>query len=326
MRAKGDGQATQCHSFGFRQQRLETYLQQCQTLHPFGAAISGSPIGEWHAAKSLAAPSKQPKEPFYKQLMQPNGLQHAICVRAFDDGHNEVLMTFQRPDTAEAFERDDVDLLNRLSPHIELTFRLSTEFSRLRMQAAVARQALDRLAAPLWVVDAEGAVIFANRAAEEGGVPGIAVRLGRLVADAPNNHTRLATLLQQACAAKSQSGALSLERPEGGRLSVMVSPLPADSPLVADSRRPLVLLMVHDPSASDEQPLDVLAALYGLSPAECRLAAVLLEGLTMAEAAERLSVRISTIRTQVKSMFWKTGTHRQAELMKLLSGALILKI
>jgi len=55
------------------------------------------------------------------------------------------------------------------------------------------------------------------------------------------------------------------------------------------------------------------------------LSSLLLEGCTLTEAAERLEVQVSTVRTQLKSIFWKTGTHRQGELMKLLSGALLLK-
>ncbi|QDQ28632.1 hypothetical protein FNU76_21005 [Chitinimonas arctica] len=326
LRDKATGKPLQWHSFGHSEAVIASYADKYLQIDPWTAIIDRTPVGEWICEHQHFDDRFVAQNEFFQHYMLPNGLRRVIGARAFDDGHNEAIIGFQRGLDAAPFNEGEAELLKRLSPHIELACRLSTEFSRLRMQAAVARQALDRLAAPLWVVDGEGRVLFANHAAEIGGLPGICVRQGRLVADAPNIHARLASLLQQASARQAQGGALALERTDGGRLTVLVAPLPADSPLAADSQRPLVLLMAHDPSVSEAQPLDVLAALYGLSPAECRLAALLLEGCTPSEAAERLQVQVSTVRTQLKSMFWKTGTHRQGELMKLLSGALLLKV
>ncbi|MEH6458362.1 helix-turn-helix transcriptional regulator [Chitinimonas sp. JJ19] len=326
LRDKHASKPRQWHSFGHSEQSLASYADRYVAMDPWTMIVNRTPVGEWVAEHQHFDDAFVAKNEFFQRYMLPNGLRRLIGTRAFDDGRIEALIGFQRGPDAEPFSDSDTELLTRLSPHLELACRLSTEFSRLRMQAAVARQALDRLAAPIWVLDGDGRVLFANHAADEGGLPGMAVRQGRLLADAPAVHARLTSLLTQATSRTAQSGALALERQDGGRLTVLVAPLPAGSPLVADSQRPLVLLMAHDPSASDAQPLDVLAALYGLSPAECRLAALLLEGWTPAESAERLQVQVSTVRTQLKSMFWKTGTHRQGELMKLLSGALLLKV
>jgi DNA-binding CsgD family transcriptional regulator/PAS domain-containing protein len=250
--------------------------------------------------------------------------RRVVASRAFEDGANYALVGFSRNTQAPAFSEADTEFLTRLSPHLELACRLSSEFSRLRVQAAIARQALDRLATPLWVVDSDGVVLFANHAAESG-LPGIALRNGKLVPGNAALAARLSALLVRATGPKPLSGALALEQGDSPRQTVMVAPLPADSPLAADWHRPLALLMAHNPTATDAQPLDVLTALYGLSPAECRLSSLMLEGCTLTEASERLEVQVSTVRTQLKSIFWKTGTHRQGELLKLLSGALLLK-
>jgi DNA-binding CsgD family transcriptional regulator len=65
-------------------------------------------------------------------------------------------------------------------------------------------------------------------------------------------------------------------------------------------------------------PEEWLQQLYGLTPAESRLALLLAAGNAPKEAAQQLQVGISTVRSQLKSIFAKTDTNRQSELVRLL--------
>lgn len=66
------------------------------------------------------------------------------------------------------------------------------------------------------------------------------------------------------------------------------------------------------------QPI-ILRTLFGITPAESRLAMLLVKGYSATEAAEELGVRISTVREKLSSMFAKTRTSRQPELVSMLS-------
>jgi pimeloyl-ACP methyl ester carboxylesterase/DNA-binding CsgD family transcriptional regulator len=57
----------------------------------------------------------------------------------------------------------------------------------------------------------------------------------------------------------------------------------------------------------------------GLTAAEARLAAKLVQGLQVADAAESLGISAHTARTQLKNIFAKTGARRQGELLRLLT-------
>ena len=70
----------------------------------------------------------------------------------------------------------------------------------------------------------------------------------------------------------------------------------------------------------------MLAAVFGLTAAETRLAAQLASGASLAEAAEKLKVSRTTVRTQLQSVFAKTETRRQADLMRVLQGCLSLPL
>ena len=63
---------------------------------------------------------------------------------------------------------------------------------------------------------------------------------------------------------------------------------------------------------------EMLRALYGLTAAEAVLTRLLVQGLPLAEAAAQLGVRVQTVRTRLKTIFEKTDTHRQAELVRLV--------
>ncbi|MNG24166.1 Bacterial regulatory protein, luxR family [compost metagenome] len=61
-----------------------------------------------------------------------------------------------------------------------------------------------------------------------------------------------------------------------------------------------------------------LTDLFQLTTAEQRLAELLCVGLQPRECAERLDTSINTVRSQLRSLFRKTGTERQTELVRLL--------
>jgi DNA-binding CsgD family transcriptional regulator len=62
-----------------------------------------------------------------------------------------------------------------------------------------------------------------------------------------------------------------------------------------------------------------LRALFELTAAEARLARHLSSGDTLEEIAERLSIKLTTARSQLAVIFSKTGIRRQSKLVAILS-------
>jgi DNA-binding CsgD family transcriptional regulator len=62
-----------------------------------------------------------------------------------------------------------------------------------------------------------------------------------------------------------------------------------------------------------------LRALFDLTAAEVRLAQRLARGDSVEEAAQALSIKMTTARTQLAAVFAKTNTRRQAKLVAILS-------
>jgi DNA-binding CsgD family transcriptional regulator len=60
------------------------------------------------------------------------------------------------------------------------------------------------------------------------------------------------------------------------------------------------------------------AAIYGLSPTQKQLAALVAEGVTLPEIARRLRIRTSTARTHLQRIFDKTGVRTQPALVRVM--------
>ncbi|MBM68914.1 MAG: hypothetical protein CME43_05505 [Haliea sp.] len=82
----------------------------------------------------------------------------------------------------------------------------------------------------------------------------------------------------------------------------------------------LVLLLrgpVRDCVPSQARLMD----LFGVTPAEAKLVAHLVDGQTLTAAAKALGISRNTARGQLASVFTKTGVNRQNQLVRLVSGA-----
>jgi DNA-binding CsgD family transcriptional regulator len=99
-------------------------------------------------------------------------------------------------------------------------------------------------------------------------------------------------------------------------LSLAVGPLSAISPWRDDG--PAAFILVTEPNGASARSSRLLQQIFGLSAAEVRVAQRLMLGETPEEAAASLGIKISTLRWHLASLYRKTDTRRQAELVRLL--------
>jgi DNA-binding CsgD family transcriptional regulator len=105
----------------------------------------------------------------------------------------------------------------------------------------------------------------------------------------------------------------------GEKRPLVLRILPVDGAARAPFLGARALLLLLDLNAKLSPDPAVVARAFGLSPAETRLASLIAGGSALERAAEELGVSRETARNQLKSVFAKTDTHRQAELVALLA-------
>ncbi len=87
---------------------------------------------------------------------------------------------------------------------------------------------------------------------------------------------------------------------------------------------PQALFTVFEPGAAIDIDPYILAMTFDLTPAEARLAGLVVNGRSPEECATKLGVKISTIRSQLISIYGKTGASGQADLVRLVLSATVL--
>jgi DNA-binding NarL/FixJ family response regulator len=79
------------------------------------------------------------------------------------------------------------------------------------------------------------------------------------------------------------------------------------------------MVVIVDPEDLSPSERD-LADLFGLSPAESRLAAALTTGKRLSDIVAASGLQITTLRTQFSSILRKVGVEWQADLARVLSS------
>ena len=269
------------------------------------------------------------KTEFYEHYLRPQRLLHRLCGVVCRYGPEFWYLTAARRPGQPVFGDADKQDLARLLPHVERALELSWEFARERSARHALLDVLDQLPTAIVVVDAEARPVMINAAAE--GIlalgDGMLISGRRLEALWHAERARLAQLIAAACAvpngaAMTAGGHLTVTRPSGLRpFLVAVSPLPRSLRDRSGRQTPVAAVIIKDPQAAPHASAESrreLTTLYDLTRAEERLLDLILDGRGLFEAAAHLGVSRNTARTHMKRIYAKTGTSRQAELVRRL--------
>jgi DNA-binding CsgD family transcriptional regulator len=125
---------------------------------------------------------------------------------------------------------------------------------------------------------------------------------------------------------KMEPSTLLISRSEQQPLTVSIIPAKllldsVDAELHESERLPAAVVLVVDPETPLACSIQRVCKVYGLTPAETRLAELLVDGLTLSEIADAVQLKLSTVRVYLKQIFSKTGVHRQPMLIRMLLTA-----
>jgi DNA-binding CsgD family transcriptional regulator len=303
-----------------------TYFQYFARRNPFVQPAIGNPNTPW-PLNVRTDEDQFPKDEFvrteyYNDFLKPQDIHSCLIVRLGRQGGRQSTLNVSRPGHREQFDGADLALARRLHPDLIRAFNLSRKFADLGALAAGLTETLERSPHGVLLLDDTGRVVHANTIAERLAAEGDGLRIagGRLGAWPSQAARQLEALIGRAAGrdgATRRGGSMAL--PTESRLlplSLTVAPLRAERLLAFAA--PSVLVCVTDLEAGASLPTQHLAALFGLTPAEARVALALFEGATPREAAAQFGVSPHTVHAQLARIFDKTGTNRQAELIRLM--------
>jgi DNA-binding CsgD family transcriptional regulator len=223
------------------------------------------------------------------------------------------------------FGREEKRLFLALRPHMERALALFARLKRTESQKTIFEETLDRLLIGTFILDGSGSLIEVNRVgqliAAQG--KGLSIERERLVLSNPRDHARLTLAIGQALAYREGDSvacfvdALRIERSGGRPLSLLVRTV-SDADQYQSEVSPALIVYACDPMQQEMAPKRFVAQLFGFNSSEASLAALLANGMTLAQAARELGITENTARTYSKRMFDKMGVRRQTELVRLI--------
>ena len=190
----------------------------------------------------------------------------------------------------------------------------------IRREAAAAN--FTDLSLAIMIVDEELCVMFANGAARRLLADDDRLRLERSMlvgGGALLLQPLIASALGAAELAETQRPTVELPRGSRPPLHVRVVPLQPQSNAVGENGKcGVAMLIVCDPERDAARDRERLRGRFGLTAAEAEFALEIVKGDGRQAAATRRGIAASTARSHLSAIFEKTGTRRQAELVRLL--------
>ena len=228
--------------------------------------------------------------------------------------------TFERWQDVGPPSAAEIALLDSLRPHLA---RAGLIAARLRMERARGALAgLDALGLAAAVLTRNGKVLCANAPFEALSDLFVSLAHGRLaLAEAAAQALFQAAMAEMAARPVAGIRSIALRgRDERPPLVLHLAPLVREAH-AAFFGADLLLLVTPLRAASPIPSLRLLHALFDLTAAECKLAAALSSGLALRQAAAATGIAFTTARSYLETIFHKTGTHHQHELVALLKSA-----
>lgn len=313
----------------------DIYLQRC--LERFHTADCG-------VSQVLATKTELQHNDFWTDYMERFDVGPMIWAKLAERSDYHASISIVRANKAELFGQPELELLTALSPHLRQALQMSRTLHNLQTSNAMLSQSVEEMGIAICMVRQDASILRSTEAANHllSAQDGICVKGGRLQVTLDQEHRLLDALIAGACQTTARSGlqqpirtrsnaagavqvrtwtarsggGLLITRRLSRPLQVVVSPFCPGTLLPEPEAT--ALIQFSDPSSIPKSRAAVLAALYSLTPTESRFADLLLRGLEVREAADRMRITFETARYHLKRILAKTGTGRQTELMRLM--------
>lgn len=265
---------------------------------------------------------------FYKEWAQPQGYLDAVSATLDKSTTSYAAVAVARHQRDGLVDSEMRRRMRLLAPHFRRAVAIGKVIEAHRIEAATLADTLDGLAAGMFLVDAVGRIVHANARghailADAKILKGFG---GRLSATDLQADKTLSDVFEAAdsggdVAVGARGIAVPLTARDGERWVAHVLPLTSGARRQAGvSYSAVAAVFVRQTTLDLPSPLETIADLYQLTPAELRVLMAIVEIGGVPDVAPVLGISETTVKTHLSRLFEKTGTKRQADLVKLVAA------
>jgi DNA-binding CsgD family transcriptional regulator len=314
---------------GYSDADERSYREYYTAINPFWSRtdLHSSP-GDLVTRKMIIDTPSLQKTEYYNDFALPLKLFDFVAGTLLkQDSVFGMFILFRAPD-APPCQTEEVNLLREFMPHLTRSVQLQTRISTVENKCSALTNAFDGIQRGVILLDTKGQIVFMNSAAQTimSRKDGLTTNRRKLCARSDYENTLLMRMIQDtALVARGRRCSLSSGNTVVSRTStgssyyLTINSMPPAS--LTGLQDPAVAVFISDPNDAIKTPDTRLKDLFGFTKAEARLSQLLVGGMELREAAEQIGVSYSTVRTQLCRILAKTKTHRQSELIRVLTFA-----
>jgi DNA-binding CsgD family transcriptional regulator/PAS domain-containing protein len=264
---------------------------------------------------------------FYREWAYPQGLVDGATAILHKTPTAVAMLTVYRHRRDGAVDDDTRERMRSLAPHVRRAVRIGKLLDRSQSQTRAFASTLDGLNAAVFFIDAAGQLVHANAAARamlsRGDV--LTAPNRRLLARKPAVDGILRDALAAARNGQDATGgkglALSVTTRQGEDEDYVVHVVPLSSATwPGHGSGAMAALFVSRAGLTMPSSPELIREHYKLTPTELRVVLAICEIGGVPEVAGALGVSTTTVKTHLDGAYRKTGTNRQADLVRLVAG------
>jgi DNA-binding CsgD family transcriptional regulator len=303
------------------------YFEKYIAMNPLYPALTFFEAGEVHTVADVLPYDEMRKTLFYKEWLRPQGLLDVAFSNLEKSVSSSVVFTVVRRERDGTFDDEMLKNLRLVMPHIRRAALIGKVIDLKTMEAASMADSLDGIVAGMFIVDANAHIAHANASGLAMLAEGSLLRSqsGKLAANDADVERALHKVFAAASngdvAVGARGVAVPLTAQDGERYVAHALPLTAGARRLAGiAYAATTAVFVCKTALNLPSPMETVAKLYQLTPSEIRVLLAVVEAGGVPAVADALGLSKETVKTHLNNVFAKTGTNRQADLVKLVAG------
>lgn len=271
--------------------------------------------GRVYALDDLFDPANPLHVAYARDRMQPLGLSNLRSIRVTEPGGADLWLSCFGD---RSLGISAGTLLLSLAAHLRIALRAFAALERARFRAAVTGEAFSRLKIGWLTLDAQCRIIESTDNMEQMFQWGGLLRRGRydrLMPASPTIDRQVSALVKRfADGHETRPQAINLSHDPW--VDMLITPVFGGS--ISGQGTAAAIVYVSGDRRSQADRCDQLVDLFGLLPSEARLAWLLAQATSIADAADVLGLTIETARNYSKKIYAKTGAKGQPDLVRIV--------
>jgi DNA-binding CsgD family transcriptional regulator/PAS domain-containing protein len=305
----------------------QLYLEKYEKIDPSTTAHVLADVEQTIATADIMPYDDFRATRFYKEWGEPQGLVDFIATVLDKTATGAALFGVFRSKEHGVCDAETRWRVGQVVPHIRRAVTIGRVIELKTAQAASFADTFDGLRAAMFLVDEAGRIVHVNASGCAMLAQGTVLRAAgnKLVAIEPNAALALSDVFAVAGAGDAAVGikgiAVPLTCSGGGCYTAHVLPLSSGARQSAGACYAAVAaVFVRKAEVAAPSLPEMIAKHYGLTPTELRVLLGIAQVGGVPETAETLGIGEATVKTHLHRVFNKTGTTRQADLVKLVAG------